>query len=84
MNNKDIEIDIINIVQKHCGLKYETIFSRLSWKSFYYIWMTKLDFYDLLSEMINSGKLDCIEYTINNKQCYLVIPRKTTVRISCQ
>ncbi|MCA9496137.1 MAG: hypothetical protein KC589_04295 [Nanoarchaeota archaeon] len=84
MNNKDIENEIISIIYNHGGLKSTDVFSRLSWKSLFYTWKTKLNIYDLMAEMINFGKMDCIEYWIGGISYYFIIPKKTVAKISCQ
>lgn len=84
MNNSDIENEIVSIIHKHDGLKSTDVFIRLSWKSIFYTWKTKLDIFDLMAEMINVGKIDCIEYWIDGISYYFIVPKKTVARISCQ
>lgn len=84
MNNSDIENEIVSIIHKHGGLKSTDVFVRLSWKSIFYSWKTKLDIFDLMAEMINVGKIDCIEYWIDGIFYYFIVPKKTVARISCQ
>lgn len=84
MNNDDLENEIISIIYKHGGLKSTDVFVRLSWKSVFYAWKSKLDIFDLMVEMINVGKIDCIEYWVDGISYYFIVPKKTVARISCQ